>query len=676
MESRTSERAPAAVSSPELRARYGLHLTPAPLARYVVRSVDLLLRSRLGWGDGIADRRVRLLDPAAGPMTFIAEVWRLAAAGAGTVGGELHAFEVLPGPFLAGRLAMRRLLAELGGPIDEAERISFHLTDALRLGGEAGRARTLKLEEPISVVLGNPPWSGHSNNRDPWIEGLLRGYTLPDGRRDEGYYRVDGAPLGERNPKWLQDDCVKFLRLAQWKIDQNGEGVVGFVMSHTCLEAPTFRGLRRSLLRSFEEIYALDLHGDRRKRERTPDGRKDENVFPGVGQGAAVLFLVKKAGLRKRVFRADLFGTRREKLDALAATDLGSPPWREVVPRKPAYLFTASGRALEREYERGLPLPGILPVHSTGVVTGRDALYTAVDRHGFERRIGPLLRGQEQAAPDWPRQITSFLVRPFDLRHLLYAERLLARPRRSVMEHLRGRSNCGLVVSRQSKEPFGCLATRWVTGHKAVSAYDVSSVFPLYRFIRNRDSGAWTRVPNLARETVDGLGERYGEIPSPEDVLGYVYAVLWSPPYRARYRTLLARDYPRVRFPEDRAGFFRLAQLGRELVALHLLEDARLQEPPLRCESDPRRPPGAGFEYQENEGRLLAGGVAFVGLAPDVWHYRIGGYQVLASFLRARAGTTLTHEESRDFRRTAAAIAATVELEGRLTAVYAETTDL
>ena len=130
--------------------------------------------------------------------------------------------------------------------------------------------------------------------------------------------------MGERNSKWLNDDAVRFLRLAQWKIEQAGEGIAALVLPHTSLEAPTFRGLRGSLLKSFDEIYALDLHGNRRKGERGPAGEPDENVFSRVSQGAAIFLLVKKPGLQKRVLRSDLYGSRREKLAVLATTHAGT----------------------------------------------------------------------------------------------------------------------------------------------------------------------------------------------------------------------------------------------------------------------------------------------------------------------------------------------------------------
>src|SRR5262249_44601350 len=157
---------------------------------------------------------------------------------------------------------------------------------------ESDAAFRLRTEERFSVVLGNPPFSGRPANTGDWIQDLLRGYVLENGSEEQGYYTVDGSPLGERNAKWLQDDYVKFLRFAQWQIDRNGWGIVGFIVNHNCLEAPTFRGLRRSLLGTFDQVFVLDLHGNHRRRETGPEGKRDENVFAGVAQGVAVLLLV------------------------------------------------------------------------------------------------------------------------------------------------------------------------------------------------------------------------------------------------------------------------------------------------------------------------------------------------------------------------------------------------
>jgi len=705
---------------PGLRKRRGVFYTPLPVISYIVRSVDLLLRHRLGWPLGLADAGVRLLDPAAGTMTFVAEACRRAAAtcrkerGGAAVPALVRdhllphfiGFELMMAPYAIGHLQMSMALASLGHRPGEGERVHLYLTDALHhektaqttlpgvdaLAHESQAADLIKEDAPVNVVIGNPPWAGHSANPDAAYNKLLDGYRLADGRTDEGYFRVDGEGLAERNPKWLRDDYVKFLRFAQWKIDENGEGIVGLVTNHGWLDGATFRGMRRSLLRTFDEVYVLDLHGNRRRREVCPgQPGPDANVF-GIEQGVAIVLLVKKPGLARKVFRADLRGNRAYKLRWLAGQTVESTLWAEVEPGGPSWLIMRGDADLEAAYGRGLPLPRIFDVHSAGLMTGRDALVTGVDPARLRRRVEELrrelLRGEAgdrqtidawrltperlrraRADTAWADRFTTFLARPFDERHLFAAEWALERPREAVLRHLRQPGNLALVVPRQHKEEAGALVTAGLAGHKAVSAHDVNSVFPLWREPAGALGGG--RTPNLTLHVRRLLAELYGEEPAPEEVLACVYAVLWTPTYRERYADFLRRDFPRIPFPPGRQAFDRLAALGKELIDLHLLRDPRLAGSPVRFVGDGERPLAKGRRariYQMKEARVLLDGeaLAFEGIENPVWERRIGGYQVLDRWLAARAGYRLGSEEIERFRRIVAALDRTREVERRL----------
>jgi predicted helicase len=557
------------------------------LVGYVVRSVHALLQAQLGLAGGLAHPGVRVLDPAAGAMNFLRTAWQTALESSCSPGPERSRFtgiELLPD---AGRAGPEGLRAVPGNALAPAPEI---------------------LERSFNVVMGNPPWRGRSSNHGPWIAGLVR-----------EYFQIDGRSLGERNPKWLLDDYVKFLRLAQWLIERNGEGIVAFVLNHNFLDAPTFRGLRCSLLWSFQEIYALDLHGNSRRQERG-------NVFPGVAQGAAVLLLVRKPGLRRRVWRADLDGSRLDKLEILDRTDVRTTPWTEVEAGPPGYLFVRGDRALERELEQGLPLPEIFPVHGTGIVTGRDAEVTALDRDTLRSRFGA----------DREERILRFLARPFDLRFIFYQEGLVERPRRALMSHLLGGDNMGLVVTRQCKGEPGALVTRWPVGHKVLCSHDVCSLFPLYL-----ETGAGRR-PNLAPRLCEKLGLWYGAAPEPEAILGYVYAVLSSAAYRQRYRELLRRSFPRIIFPRDPRLFAPVSALGRELIGLHILQDTRLH----------------GGRSEEIE--------------PRVWEARIGAYPVLPRWLRVRSGRALSRAEAGELRCIVAALRLALEVQSAIEEVLCD----
>ncbi len=690
---------------PRLRRKRGVYYTPPELVSYVVRSVHRLLQTRLGYRDGLADPAVTLLDPAAGTLTFVVEAIRCAVeevratAGGGGVPAlvsdhllrDFHAFELMMAPYAIGHLKMSLILEELGRPLGAGERVPFYLTNTLEmedlaqstipgtaaLSRESHLAGRIKKDARITVILGNPPWSGHSANRGK-------------GQRVEGYDRIDGQPLKEKNLKWLQDDYVKFLRFAQRKIDEAGEGIVAFVTSHGYLDNPTFRGLRRSLLASFDEMYLLDLHGNGKKKERAPDGSADANVFADVRQGAAVAILVKRPGLPKRVLRADLWGSRSAKLRWLGEHDVEATAWTEIDPRGPAFLFAPRDAALEAEYGLGVPLTDIFPVHSVGIVTGRDAFAIDTDPAELGRRVGRLrseivdlelirrewgaidrgrcrleeARRRLRTDPDWQAKFRRILFRPFDWRKIFYAGYVVERPRNETMKHLLIPGNLGLVVPRQCKEEPGALVTDTIIAHKTVSAFDINSAFPLYLHPEPRLDGAG-RLANVDPAFLRLLAGRLGEEPSPELILQYVYAILYSPPYRQRYADLLRADFPRIPLPPDRGAFLELAGLGAVLIDFHLLRSDRLERPGVRFEGQGLGRLDGRREHQANRVIVNAEGQAFEGISHEVWEYRIGGYQVLDRWLAGRAGRGLRWEEIEEFRRIATALRWTIEVQRR-----------
>src|SRR5436305_14153741 len=660
------------------RKQRGVYYTPRPVVSFMVNSVHSLLRSRFGLADGLADPGVVLLDPAAGTLTFLVEAFEVAMdahAAAHGPGGlaalardhlvpHFNALELMMAPYAVGHLffgergrpvpaalRLRLFLANTPDLLDAAEPPQTTLPFVAELAREAQEAARIVNDLPVSVVLGNPPWSGRSANHGKEIRRLVRA----------DYGQVAGEALGERNPKWLLDDAVQFLRLAQRKIEQNGEGIVCLVLPHGLLDNPTFRGLRRSLLDTFEEIRVLDLHGNQRKRERTPQGERDENVFAGVEQGVAIVILVKKAGLPRRVLRADLWGDRALKHRRLAGRDLDAIDWMEVRPRAPALLLLAGDDRLAAEYARGWPLAEIFPLRSVGVLTARDEVAIGFDRDDLEVRIerlrAALCRGEarpfrldpgrteraRRALADgaWREEVRDILYRPFDRRVVLYADWLVDRPRRAGMRPFLTDGNLGLVAPRQARERGAAFVTDRMIAHKTVAAYDINSVFPLWRAPEGLFGAADGRgAPNVSGALLAALAAAYGEPPSPAAVLAYVYAVLHSPQYRRKYAPFLLGGFPCLPFPAAAPTFARLAALGAKLVDLHLLRSERLREPRVRAVGDGALAPGRRPRYDPAACRVTANtaGLAFEGIEPPVWEYRIGGYRVLERWVAARAG--------------------------------------
>src|SRR5690606_13668388 len=250
------------------------------------------------------------------------------------------------------------------------ERLNVFLTNALDDPGRAGErpipfarwlaeeaeaAGRVKRDVPVMVVLGNPPYSGHSPNTGDWITRLLRGEDTLTGRPTESYFEVDGEPLGEKNPKWLNDDYVKFVRMAQEQIARTGQGVLAFVTNHGFLDNPTFRGMRQSLMTAFDRLYVLDLHGNAKKKETAPGGGRDENVFD-IMQGVAISVFVRlpeHSVAAAEVYHADLWGALADKYDTLDAGDVTTTGWTRLDPRTPFYLFKPVDRQFRDEYEAG-----------------------------------------------------------------------------------------------------------------------------------------------------------------------------------------------------------------------------------------------------------------------------------------------------------------------------------
>ena len=451
-----------ATYDPELRERRGVYYTPEPVVGYIVRSVDELLKSHFKIKDGLADQetikyrppgekghfdldapechRTLILDPAAGTGTFLYEVVETIrqrfrqGRRAGFWNEYVHdhllprlfGFELLMAPYAMAHLKLGMQLAAQDMPTPERElfayglqtddRLRVYLTNTLEqveqhtqqalgslqraIHNEAEKANRVKRDLPILVVLGNPPYSGISSNTGEWIGGLLKG-AVPDGHggttSTASYYHIDGKPLGERK-LWLQDDYVKFIRWSQWRLEQTGHGVLAFITNHGYLDNPTFRGMRWSLMQSFDEIYLLDLHGNAKKKEVTPDGEPDQNVFD-IQQGVAIGIFVKTtsrdnkgAGSNKpaKVYHADLWGRRDHKYDWLAERSVEQTEWEQVEPDEPFYLFKPFDKSEVGDYYDWPAINEVMPVNVTGIVTARDGFVIDHDKEALLDRIGDL----------------------------------------------------------------------------------------------------------------------------------------------------------------------------------------------------------------------------------------------------------------------------------------------
>ena len=734
-----------AAYDPRLRETRGVYYTPEPVVDYIVRSVDALLKRDFGIADGLAHagkvrakrikaeparpgrtasgtvrevsewaHRVQILDPACGTGTFLYRVIGLIrerfAGNAGAWPGyvaehllpRLFGFEILMAPYAVAHMKLGLELHDSGYDVGNDERLRVYLTNTLEeahahtnlpmfasfLAEEARAAADVKVEAPVMVVLGNPPYSGHSANKGRWIEDLMAEY-----KRSPELKKPAQA-------KWLSDDYVKFIRFAQWRIEATGYGVLGFVTNHGYLDNPTFLDMRASLMQSFDALYLLDLHGNSKKKEKAPDGGKDENVFD-IQQGVAIGLFVRReraegvSTVPCRVHHADLYGLRGHKYAWLAEHDVTRTPWVEVTPAAPARLFVPQDEAVRAEYERAWSLPAIFAPNgdpAPGIVTTHDDFAISWTPEEAAAKVERLLATstedearelftlcsqsqwnyarakQELADGAWRKRIVPILYRPFDVRWTVYDRNVAVHRRERVSNNLI-QPNLGLLTTKQTKDAWSAFVTHCIAAHKSGSAYDITSVVPLW--LRSGepsdllDQATSEKCPNLAPAFLADLTAKLSHTPATETILAYLYALLYAPSYRARYAEFLKRDFPRVPLTDNRALFERLVVQGEELIALHTMQ---------RTLPHLTRYPVAGsnivdkVRYAEPSdsapGRVYINAEQyFDGVPPAVWESHIGGYRVAEKWLKDRKGRALSYDDLTHYQNVIAALARTLELQ-------------
>ncbi len=711
---------------PKIREMRGVYYTPEPVVSYIVRSIDYLLKTSFNKPQGLADDKTLVLDPAVGTATFlykmVQEIYQAAAVKGqqGTWNNyvtekllpRIFGFELLMPPYAIAHLKLGLLLQETGYQFKSDQRLGIYLTNTLEeaikhsdtlfarwISEEANAAARVKREEPIMVVLGNPPYSVSSLNRGEWIDTILDDYK---------------QDLNEKKLN-LDDDYIKFIRFAQWRIDKTGFGILGFITNNSYLDGLTHRRMREYLLHGFSSVYILNLHGSSRRGEQAPGDIKDENVFD-IQQGVAIGIFVKefKHEGEKCVFYADVWGLREDKYKALSEDDVENTSWQKLKPEAPYFFFVPKDFSLQKEYDLGWPLSDILKGVS-GIETKRDAFAIDFDRQPLIDRIKDfvnsdssveeiknryLLRDNEWNVAEardilkrdssWTNLFVSCLHRPFDIRSLIYSNVILARTRGILMDSL-NKPNLGLVAARQTKEDFAVLATSCVCTHKIVTVYDRSFVFPLYIYpaedkkqpdkSRGKEGGIQSVMPghtkrennlnpNFIKVVSEKLGLKFVEVGKgdleqtfgPEDIFNYAYAVFHSPTYRTRYAEFLKIDFPRLPLTSDKALFRSLAMKGADLVSLHLMKSQTLDKLITTY-------PTAGsntvdkVSYDENNQRIYINKEQyFEGIPPEVWNFHIGGYQVCQKWLKDRKGRTLTYDELTHYQRIVVALKETIRL--------------
>jgi len=711
---------------PKLRKSRGVWYTPEPVVSFIVRAVDDILKTHFKLPQGLADtskikikvktdkpdrrtshgyveiekelHRVQILDPATGTGTFLAQTIRhiydsqfakMQGAWSGYVKEHLiprlNGFELLMTSYAMAHLKLDMLLTETGyKPEGNAERLRIYLTNSLEehhpdtgtlfaswLSTEANEANHIKRDAPVMVVMGNPPYSVSSSNKSDWIQNLLVDY-----KKD----------LNERNIQPLSDDYIKFIRFGQHFVDKNGEGVLAYISNNSFIDGLIHRQMRKNLLESFDEIYIFDLHGNAKKKEVSPDGSKDENVFD-IMQGVSINLFIKTGKKAKgslgKVFHHDLYGKREAKYSSLSNGLIANLPWQELEAKAPDYFFAVKDFDCSLAYEKGFKVNELFSLYNSGLSTEFDELAIKTTRTEASTLLNDLLtleqsdiskkyrveaskleklqRAISDVKKNSPR-VVKVNFRPFDFVYSIYTGKsngVMGRPRNEVMQHLLDKVNIGFIFKRGFDENAPpCFISKTIIDRRTWSRpgmQGAESIAPLYVYHDTTDLLAeTTRSPNLNMQIVEAISSGFGltfisektdkaNAFAPIDLLDYMYAVLHSPAYRETYKEFLKIDFPRVPYPNDTTQFWQLVALGSELRQLHLLEGAAINQ---LITSYPESGNNLVDKPRYDDGKVYINDTQyFEGVPKLAWEFYIGGYQPAQKWLKDRKGRILGYED-------------------------------
>lgn len=677
----------------KLKKSRGVYYTPQPVVDFIVRAVDDILKRDFNLSMGLADcsmidhevvneqyvkakkglkeipknirkrmHRVQILDPATGTGTFLAAVIRQIYANMDGQRGawnnyveqhllpRLNGFELMMASYTIAHLKLNMVLRETGYTPQSDQRLRVYLTNSLEefnaetgtlfslaISQEANEASRIKRDCPVMVMIGNPPYSGESQNKGEWIMDKMKSY-----KKEPGGIQ----PLKERNPKWINNDYVKFIRLAQDYVERNGEGIVAFINPNNFMADPTFRGMRWKLLEVFDKIYTIDLHGSSKKNETCPDGSKDENVFD-IMQGVSINILIKTGkkdkGQLGKVYHKDLFGTRKQKYDFLDRSSIVNVGYNELYPIPPMFFFVPKDFAPKDEYNAGFKVNDLFQSFNVGVVTSNDAMLVNHNVIDLKKNVVAINDKFYNEALE-----CKFAYRALDNRWLYYDEKMIERARKDVMKHIFKRDNVAMAVGRQCVDDWRYVfVSDTVTNFNYIATagrLGAGYIFPLWLYSED----GTIKKQNFNEEIVQKIEESLGETIEPQELFDYIYAVLHSPSYRTKYKEFLKIDFPRIPYPESKEEYHRLADLGGQLRRLHLMQDVPAPQH-AKFDNDGSNTVDK-LEYKDgcvwiNKEQCFAD-------VPELaWNFYIGGYQPAQKWLKDRKGRVLTYDDITHYRQ-------------------------
>ncbi len=660
--------------SPQSRRERGVFYTPPEIVEFIVKNVQIILQKDLGMS-GLCDKSTRLVDFSAGTGAFLFSAIK---QGIGEIPHDLNQDSVirekiLPHfvglePFLAPNIIAQLNIVKLlqDPPITyrfaPKEHLNLYPYNTLE---DPQKDQIFAPAPPFAkifpVIIGNPPYAADSHNNNPWILGLLGTYK-------EG--------LVEKNLKPLNDDYVKFLRYAQWRVEKAGQGIIGIITNNSFLDGLVHRVMRASLLRSFNRLYLFNLHGHQRE-----DG--DESVFNIQKVGVVICIFIKMptAPESKEVYYFSShdhgLNSRAEKLDFLRTHHLENIPWTRLEAHTPHYWFKPQSSQEEAGYLAGWGLDEIFEVYSSGIETGNDAFYTALSsaKDDLISRVRDTLLSQNELTIkkkyNWldttnrtlqklrlhgrPDNISNAILplhyRPLDIRWCYYEKGAMSRDRYDIMQHLLGpkKGNLAIISVRQvgGQDSFThILVTNLICDNRIMkSTKGKAYIFPLFLCTESFFK------PNFRKEFLQTLADLYGTTPNAEELFAFIYAVLNSPFYRKQYDIQLRKNFPRVVFLRDLQQFKAIAKEGRSLIDAHLFRTSLTQIKGIKFNgNDNSTIKKQHIRYEPALQRLWINEIEYwEGISPEIWNMQIGGWPVLSRWLSERHGQTIVDVGQENF---------------------------
>lgn len=731
----------------KIRKDRGVFYTPQPVVSFIVRSVDEQLRSEFGLKDGLADTTtwgelaertkdlqipagispnhafVQILDPATGTGTFPVEVidliYKTMTAKWQSQGNReaqikelwneyvpehllprLHGYELMMAPYAIAHMKIGLKLHETGYRFNSDERARIFLTNALEpavnfseqltfiipaLAKESKAVNAIKRNKYFSVIIGNPPYLGEGGVSKGWIGDIMDDYKKEPGGQEK---------LKERNPKWLNDLYVKFIRMSSYHLELNRVGIMGLITNHSYLDNPTFRGMRWHLLQTFKKIYILDLHGNSKKREKSPNGMPDKNIFD-IQQGVALMISVMGNHNKENnseLFHCDLWGERNEKYKKLHKINVVET----LMPIKyppPYYFFVKRDFKKFENYEKGFSIKEMFILGQLGFQTHRDNLSVSKSKSKLIKLL-ELISNKEintdeilskyklKEGKSWKldkarerlslgfnakKEIAPCYYRPFDKQFYLISSDLNDRPRKNLMIHIKNRNNLTLCVSKQlSSDEFChalvsdvCAESCFISNKTKEGNYN----FPLYLYSDNQeliksrninfDMKILKKIELLANHPTFGS-------PNEIEVFDYVYGVLYSPQYRTAYLSFLKSDFPKIPWPSDSSQFWDISQKGKILRKLHLMNEEIIGDLSHKFI-------GNGDNYVDKvhyeSGKVIINqNQYFEEISEKIWKFKFGSYQPAQKWLKDREQQTLTSDDVLHYQKILKVISKTDEI--------------